>query len=177
MWAEYAGEGPGSAPQAVSVASLLWDVARLSMHERGRLEGLQELDVALLQEWVANFTEVVRYAQQAFPQTKLWLTHTTLPPHHDVATGLMTKPYLGRLYFIHQLNAAAAAAARRLGLQLVDYAAIGQRFATGQQHLTDLIHPNAMVGVEVFNVVLNLVLQKQQQQQEGQQQQQQLGGG
>jgi hypothetical protein len=86
-----------------------------------------------------------------------------MPPHHDVATGLMTKPYLGQLYFIHQLNAAATAAARRLGMQLVDYAAIGQRFATGQQHLTDLIHPNAMVGVEVFNVMLNLALQEQRQ--------------
>jgi hypothetical protein len=111
-------------------------------------------------------------------QTKLWVTHTTMPPHHDVATGLMTKPYLGRLYFIHQLNAAAAAAARRLGMQLVDYAAIGQRFATGQQHLTDQIHPNAMVGVEVFNVMLNLALQEQQiQQQQQQQQQEDLGGG
>jgi hypothetical protein len=73
MWEEYAGTGPSSEPQMVSVASLLWDVARLYMHERQRLEGLQELDKALLEDWVANFTGVVQYAQQAFPRVRrLW---------------------------------------------------------------------------------------------------------
>jgi hypothetical protein len=55
----------------VSVASLLWDVARLYVHERARLEGVQELGKGLLQDWVANFTAVVQYAQQAFPQVRL----------------------------------------------------------------------------------------------------------
>jgi hypothetical protein len=73
MWAEYAGTGPGSEPQLVSVASLLWDVARLYMHERQRMEGVQELDKALLDGWVANFTDVVQYAQQAFPQVRTWV--------------------------------------------------------------------------------------------------------
>lgn len=90
------------------------------------------------------------------------MTHTTMVPYHDTKTGLMSKPYLGRAYFIHQLNAAATTAALKLGLQLVDYEAVSERFAIGQEHLVDLIHPNAMVGVEVFNVMLNLVLQQQQ---------------
>jgi hypothetical protein len=59
MWEEYAGTGPSSEPQMVSVASLLWDVARLYMHERQRLEGLQELDKALLEDCVANLKQVV----------------------------------------------------------------------------------------------------------------------
>jgi hypothetical protein len=80
-------------------------------------------------------------------------------PAHNVSTGAMAKPYLGRRYFIEQLNAAAAAAARQLGLQLVDYAAVSSRFREGQQHLADLIHPNREVALEVFNVLLNLVLQ------------------
>jgi hypothetical protein len=71
----------------------------------------------------------------------------------------MTKPYLGRRYFIEQLNAAAATAARQLDMQLVDYAAVSSRFREGQQHLTDLIHPNAELSLEVFNVLLNLVVE------------------
>jgi len=81
-------------------------------------------------------------------------------PRFNAASGLMSKPYLGRRYFIHQLNAAAAAAAQELQLQLVDYAALSERFMTGQTYLEDLIHPNALVGVEVFNILLNLVLQE-----------------
>lgn len=92
-------------------------------------------------------------------QTQLWLTHTTMLPAHDVITGAMTKPYLGRRYFIEQLNAAAAAAARQLRIQLVDYAAVSSKFREGQQHLADLIHPNAEVALEVFNVLLNLALE------------------
>lgn len=84
------------------------------------------------------------------------MTHTTMLPAHDVNTGLMTKPYLGRRYFIEQLNAAVATAARQLGLQLVDYAAVSARFREGQAHLFDLIHPNAEVALEVFNLLLNL---------------------
>ena len=80
-----------------------------------------------------------------FPQTHIWLTHTTLPPRFNPDNGLMAKPYLGRYYYIRQLNAAAATAAGRLGLQLVDYAALGEPFMAGQSYLGDLIHPNKEV--------------------------------
>jgi hypothetical protein len=79
-------------------------------------------------------------------------------PAHDVHSGVMKKPYLGRRYFIEQLNAAAASAASRLDLQLVNYAALAAPFAEQQRYLADLIHPNAEVALEVFNVLLNLVL-------------------
>lgn len=79
-------------------------------------------------------------------------------PAHDATTGIMTKPYLGRRYFIEQLNAAAATAARQLGLQLLDYAALSSRFREGQQYLTDLIHPNAQMALELFNLLLNMAL-------------------
>ena len=58
---------------------------------------------------------------------------------------MMAKPYLGRHYYIRQLNAAAATAALALGLQLVDYSQVGERFMVGQSYLGDLIHPNAEV--------------------------------
>lgn len=55
-------------------------------------------------------------------------------------------------------------------MQLVDYEALSEPFLEGQKHLVDLIHPNAVVGVEAFNMMLNLVIQQQQQQQSEQQQ-------
>lgn len=67
MWEEYA--GAGHPPHVVSVASALWDVARLWMHERQQLEG-PELSKQLLQSWVTNFTAVVRYSQQQLPQVR-----------------------------------------------------------------------------------------------------------
>jgi hypothetical protein len=66
MWAQYAGDG--APPDAVSIASALWDVARLYMHEPGAVEGVQELSRPLLEAWTANFTRVVTYARAAFPQ-------------------------------------------------------------------------------------------------------------
>lgn len=92
-------------------------------------------------------------------QTQLWLTHTTMLPAHDINTGDMKKPYLGRRYFIEQLNAAVTSAAMRLDMQLVDYAAVSSRFHEGQKYLTDLIHPNAEVALEVFNLILNLAIE------------------
>jgi hypothetical protein len=67
MWEEYA--GAGQPPHVVSVASALWDVARLWMHDRQQLEG-PELSKQLLQGWVANLTAVVRYSQQQLPQVR-----------------------------------------------------------------------------------------------------------
>eukprot|EP00879_Flechtneria_rotunda_P023306 GHRR01024655.1.p2 GENE.GHRR01024655.1~~GHRR01024655.1.p2 ORF type:complete len:131 (-),score=49.89 GHRR01024655.1:1203-1595(-) len=108
-------------------------------------------------------------------QTKLWATHTTMLPRYAASTGLMVKPYLGRRYFIKQLNAAAAAAALKLELQLLDYAAVAERFMEGQTYLADLIHPNLVVGVEVFNMMLNLVIQHQTEQQQQQKRFQHVG--
>jgi hypothetical protein len=65
MWEEYA--GAGEPPHVVSVASALWDIARLWMHERPLLEG-PELSKPLLEAWVANYSAVVRYSKQQLPQ-------------------------------------------------------------------------------------------------------------
>lgn len=67
MWEEYA--GPGQPPHVVSVASALWDVARLWLHERQQLEG-QALGKPLLEGWVANFSAVVAYSKQTLPQVR-----------------------------------------------------------------------------------------------------------
>ena len=55
--------------QAVAVASALWDVARLVRHEPQRVSG-PELSAELLQEWVANFTGMVEYAKEVFPEVR-----------------------------------------------------------------------------------------------------------
>lgn len=92
----------------------------------------------------------------------MWATHTTLPPRvksPSSPTGEALKPYLGRAYFVAQLNAALATVARREGLQLVDYAAVGARFAANQSYLADAIHPSEPVGLEVANIYLNLAAQ------------------
>jgi len=67
MWEEYA--GAGQPPHVVGVASALWDVARLWMHERQQLEG-PELGKPLLQGWMANFSTVVQYSRQQLPQVR-----------------------------------------------------------------------------------------------------------
>jgi hypothetical protein len=96
MWAQYAA-GAGTRadvsaqgwrqqllqPHAVSVASALWDVARLWGHERGQVAAVEreaagggaavprgELSRALLDGWVANFSQVVRYSQAVLPQVR-----------------------------------------------------------------------------------------------------------
>lgn len=80
MWEEYA--GAGQPPHVVSVASALWDVARLWLHERQQLEG-SELSRPLLDGWVANFSAVVQYSQQQLPQVRLdplcwvWCAYTS----------------------------------------------------------------------------------------------------
>jgi hypothetical protein len=53
------------------------------------------------------------------------VTHTTLPPKVKAVSGLALKPYLGRLYYIAQLNAALLTVARREGLEVVDYEQVG----------------------------------------------------
>jgi hypothetical protein len=70
MWGEYA--GAGQPPDAVSVASALWDVARLWLHERPLLEG-PELGRPLLDGWVANFSAVVEYSRSQLPQVRAGL--------------------------------------------------------------------------------------------------------
>lgn len=52
-----------------SVSALLWDLARLWFHERHEVEG-PELSPRLLEGWMANFTQVVRYAREAFPEVR-----------------------------------------------------------------------------------------------------------
>lgn len=59
-------------------------------------------------------------------QTKVWVTHTTLPPRFKALSGLSLKPYLGRHYYVNQLNNALVTVARREGLQLVDYEQVRQ---------------------------------------------------
>lgn len=68
MWEEYA--GAGQPPHVVGVASALWDVARLWMHERQQLEG-PELGKPLLQGWMANLSTVVQYSRQQLPQVRM----------------------------------------------------------------------------------------------------------
>jgi hypothetical protein len=105
-------------------------------------------------------------------QAKVFVTHTTLTPRVDPITGLAVKPYLGRAYFVEQLNEATRAVVERTGgdgagndgghspLGLVDYAAVGARFAAANQsYLADLIHPGRDVGLELANVYLNLAMQ------------------
>lgn len=66
MWTQYA--GAGNEPDMVSVASLLWDVARIFMHEREKLEGREYLERDVLDGWLFNFTQVVEYAKDKFPE-------------------------------------------------------------------------------------------------------------
>lgn len=76
----------------------------------------------------------------------------------------MEKPYLGRRYYITQLNAALVTVANKLGLQVVDYEQVGNRFLDGQAYLSDLIHPGKTVGLEIANLYLNLLYQHLEQQ-------------
>ena len=131
------------------------------LHEPSAVAG-PELSPDVLAGWRANFTAVVEYARAAFPGAKVWLTHTTLPPAHHAASGAMLRPYLGRRYYVEQLNGAACAAAMNVApprMQLVDYDAVGQRWVDGQAHLEDAIHPGRVVGLEIANVILNLAAQ------------------
>ncbi|KIY96731.1 hypothetical protein MNEG_11229 [Monoraphidium neglectum] len=157
LWREFAGNQD---PDIVSVSALLWDLARLWFHERGAVQG-PELSRDLLQGWMANFTDAVAHARTAFPNAKVFATHTTLPPRFKPSTGLAAKPYLGRPYYVAQLNAALRTVAAELGLQVVDYAQIGGRFLADQSYLVDLIHPVRDVGLEIINVYLNLAAQAQ----------------
>ncbi|KAI8466392.1 MAG: hypothetical protein J3K34DRAFT_524567 [Monoraphidium minutum] len=155
LWHDFAGDDD---PDVVSVSALLWDVARLYFHERPEVEG-PELSRQLLQGWMANFTNTLLYARSVFPKAKVWATHTTLTPRFDPTSGLAAKPYLGRPYYVAQLNGALLAVAARLGLQVVDYWQVGARFSANQSHLVDLIHPVEDIGLEVTNLYLNLAAQ------------------
>lgn len=64
----------------------------------------------------------------------------------------------GARYYYEQLNAATAAMARALGLQLVDYAALSRRFWEKQAYLGDANHPSRDMSLEAFNVLLNLAV-------------------
>lgn len=50
-----------------SVSALLWDVARMWFHESHQVQG-PELSPELLQSWMANYTEVLKYAREKFPE-------------------------------------------------------------------------------------------------------------
>lgn len=155
QWASYS----PAPPDLVVVASGLWDIARMWRYEPHYVGG-EQLELQLLRNWSANFTRVVEYAKTVFSQTPLWAFHTTVPPKFEPATGRTHKPYLGRRYFTAQLNAAGVAAARELGMQVVDYAALGDRFLDqGQAALLDLIHPKEALSLEFLNIYLNLLEQ------------------
>jgi hypothetical protein len=205
-WRRFARDG--QPPQVVSVASAMWDMAKVWHTQYLRVKGRDELPPNYLAEWTANFSAVVRHAQGVWPQvrgwsavgvsgavgcqtvrclavclplltrsaaagalaccrarclrrtkTRLWVTHTTMTPRHDPDSGAMAMIFLGRRYFFEQLNAATAAVAPSLGLQLLDYAALSRRFLEHQSYLLDDNHPNAEVSLEAFNVLLNLAAQ------------------
>jgi hypothetical protein len=59
------------------------------------------------------------------------VTHTTLPPKHKPVSGVALKPYLGRLYYVSQLNSALLTVARQEGLQVVDYEQVRARRGRG----------------------------------------------
>jgi hypothetical protein len=185
-----AGSAPSGPPHVVGVASALWDVARLVLQER-MPEALSspELPEAWLRGWQHNATAVLsRVASSAGlasspssddggassstssispPRIAL---HTTVPPRHDPHTGAAEKPYLGRRYFLEQLNAAARALAKTLALPLVDYSGLAARWADGpgwQAALRDQIHPGRPVALEAANVWLNLADQERRRQAAG----------
>lgn len=145
-------------PDLVMVSSLFWDIARLYFHEPEQLAD-DELTPDLIEAWSKNYTEVVAYAQSKFPETPLWGYHNSMPPKFNPYTGVMEKPYLGRLNYIHQLNAAGEFIALKNGLIFVDYYKIGQRLAIGQTYLFDLIHPKRTVSLELMNLYLSIVEQ------------------
>lgn len=154
QWQQYSPQPP----DAVVVASLLWDIARMYAYELHHLSG-SALCVDVVESWMANYTKVVQHAQQLFPDTHNFLYHTSLPPRIFPDTGESQLPYLGRRYFIQQLNQAGMTAARQLGLATVDYSKIGDRFLDGQRHLTDNQHPTAAISLEIANIYLNILAQ------------------
>lgn len=67
------------------------------------------------------FSLTINESCNSCQQTKVWVAHTTLPPRYKPSTGLAAKPYLGRHYYVSQLNNALVTVALEQGLQLVDY--------------------------------------------------------
>jgi hypothetical protein len=156
-------------------------VARLALQERhpdvASVPPATELSPALLEQWQRNATSVRERAARAnflsssssssypssFPPPRIAL-HTTVPPRHDPSTGAAEKPYLGRRYFLEQLNAACRSVAQTTGLGLVDYAALALRWSDNQSALRDQIHPGRPVALEAANLWLNLADQERRRQ-------------
>ncbi|GAX85229.1 hypothetical protein CEUSTIGMA_g12649.t1 [Chlamydomonas eustigma] len=154
VWKTYS-SGP---PDIVMVSSLLWDVARLYAHEPQQVAG-EQLALAVIESWIQNYTEAVSYAKKVFPEAGLYAQRTTMQPRYDTSSGIMEKTYLGKAVFVRQLNAAGRHAAGTLGLEILDFEAIANRFQEGQRYLQDLIHPGLEVGLEMANMLLNYVEQ------------------
>ncbi|KAL6757004.1 hypothetical protein V8C86DRAFT_2634133 [Haematococcus lacustris] len=112
---------------------------------------------------MTNFSRLVQGVRRALPQSPLLLYHTTMAPRFNTSTGIMHRAYLGRRFFITQLNVAGRQAAQELGLEVVDYAAVANRFMEGQAYLADAIHPGRLVGLELANLYLNYGCQVQAQ--------------
>lgn len=69
------------------------------------------------------------------------------------------KDYLGNSEYVHQLNEAGLAVARREGLEIIDLARMTQGLGT-RDRLMDVVHPTQKIREEVFNVLLNVILEK-----------------
>eukprot|EP00955_Chlamydomonas_euryale_P011013 118578-Chlamydomonas_euryale.AAC.11 len=87
----------------------------------------QELPEPTLRAWAANYSDVVRYARRVLPGSPLYAFHTLALPRHNPQTGAAEKSYLGFANHVRQLNAAGTYAARELGMEVVDYAAVASR--------------------------------------------------
>ncbi|GAX74967.1 hypothetical protein CEUSTIGMA_g2413.t1 [Chlamydomonas eustigma] len=163
--------GPKQQLDAVVIASNFWDIGRICHPDvAGRDPKLCSgavLPPWFLAEWMTNFTSVVNKVKEALGNhvhsTKL-IYHTELKPrvmNYTSGEHSSSKGKLGRSQYVAQLNAAGRITANVLGMHEADFAVIAEGF-TREQSLRDCHHPTEKLGLEFFNIYLNIIHQSEQ---------------
>mmetsp|Transcript_12048 Transcript_12048/g.25898 ORF Transcript_12048/g.25898 Transcript_12048/m.25898 type:complete len:485 (+) Transcript_12048:462-1916(+) len=148
-----------SHPHMLVVSANFWDLARACTFESPHHCSASGLPLPFLDHWLLNYTAVVQQAlRELQPHRPLLVTHTqAMPRIANHSTGAFDEAFLGYSVLVAQLNSMAREAARQLGMQLVDLAAMAGGLPADQA-LMDEHHPVYEMQMEVFNIYLNMLL-------------------
>ena len=87
---------------------------------------------------------------------KVFKTSAWVEPADCSGSGAQ-KTHLGKRAHVAQLNAAGRHIAMSHGWEIVDVEPMVAKFGHTNRYLRDMIHPQAFLNLEIFNIYLNIL--------------------
>jgi len=140
-------------PDVIIIGSNYWDAARLYLKHNISGSNNEGLEKSYIVGYMNNLTMWINHIRNIYGPKYHIIYHT----HPQPAPNAYSQIFNSIIW--DEFNSAGKTTAMKLGLDIIDYDKIARPFPVEVLMKPDGLHPNDWFGMEIFNVILNIVFQ------------------